>query len=349
MSLGSVGRLATRTRLGGLAAPRTVGLALVIVSACAFGSGALFAKPVYAAGLDWRTLLYWRFLIAALVSWGWLLARSGNRRSLGRLSRRRWVVLGALGVLYVGNSSTYFAALETVSASLAALIVYIYPVLVAVLALRFGQPLEGRRPWIALGLAVVGVVFAVGGIDAAHAPPAIGIALALASAVIYATWIVLSARLGGERHVPRDPAPPEAMEAIEETDPAPAAALMTTGALAVFAVIGVISGAPVTPDRVPTGAWVGLLGIGLVSTAVAMQTFYAGARRIGAARAALVSTIEPIYTIVLATILFGESLSPLQLLGGACVIGAVVLAETGERQLGRTMRVFTGRSQGDAS
>ena len=197
-----------RRGLGDLGGSQAVGLLLVVISACAFGSGALFAKPVYAAGLDWKALLYWRFLIAALVSWAWLLARASNRRSLRHLSRRRWAILGALGILYVGNSSTYFAALETVSASLAALIVYIYPVLVAVMALRVGRPLEGRRPWLALGLAIAGVALAVGGIDPSHAPPVTGIALALAAGVIYAMWIVLSARLGGERRTPRDPAPP---------------------------------------------------------------------------------------------------------------------------------------------
>ncbi|MFI5261441.1 MAG: DMT family transporter [Candidatus Limnocylindrales bacterium] len=337
------GSLATGPRLGGLAGPQAVGLLLIVVSACAFGSGALFAKPVYAAGLDWRALLYWRFLIAAVASWAWLLAEAGRRQSLRRLSRRQRVVAVALGVLYVGNSSTYFASLETISASLAALIVYIYPVLVAVMALRFGHPLVGRRPWIALVLAVVGVVLAVGGIDASHAPPLGGVALALASAVIYAVWIVLSARLGGERRTPRDPAPPEAMKAVEETDPAPAAALMMTGALTVYAVVGVLGGVPVTPDRVPSAAWFGLIGVGLVSTAVAVQAFYAGARRIGAARAALVSTIEPVYTIVLATLLFGESLTSIQLLGGACVIGAVLLAETGRHS--PPSRVVDGAAQ----
>ena len=66
---------------------RAVGIGLVIVSACAFGSGALFAKPVYAAGLDWMTLLAWRFGFAALASWLWLLARPADRRALRRLSQ----------------------------------------------------------------------------------------------------------------------------------------------------------------------------------------------------------------------------------------------------------------------
>lgn len=310
---------------------RALGILLVLISACGFGSGALFAKPVYAAGLDWLTLLYWRFLIAAVVSWAWLLLVPANRRALRGLSRRRVAVLLALGVLYVGNSATYFAGLETVSASLAALIVYIYPALVAVLALRFGRRLEGRRPWFALGLALLGVALAVGGIDPAQVPPISGLLLVIASPLIYAIWIILSARLAGERRTPRDPAPPEALEGVQETDPAPAAAIMMTATLGVYAVLAVAGGRPVLPSDVPPTAWFGLLGVGLVATALAVQAFYAGTKRIGAARAALVSTVEPIYTITLATLLLGESLTPLQLLGGAFVIGAVILAETAPR------------------
>ena len=122
---------------------RTVGVLLVIASACGYGSGALLAKPVYTAGVDWLTLLFWRFLIAAAVSWVWLAASSANRAALRRLPRRRVMVLIGLGIFFVANSGTYYAALETVPASLAALIVYLYPALVAVLTLRFGRGWRG--------------------------------------------------------------------------------------------------------------------------------------------------------------------------------------------------------------
>ena len=307
---------------------RAVGICIVVVSACGFGSGALFAKPVYGAGLDWLTLLAWRFFFGAVASWLWLLAIPENRRALRSISRRRLVVLVLLGVLYVGNSATYYAALETVEASLAALIVYVYPALVAVLALRWGRRLRGRRPWVALALAMGGVVLALGTIGAGHVPPISGLALALASPLIYAVWIILSARLAGERREPRETPPPEAIEPIERTDPAPAAAVMLTATFLVFLALAGLTGRPITPGRIPLAAWPGLLGVGLISTALAMQAFYAGTRRIGAAQAALVSTVEPIWTIGLATTLFGETLTPPQVLGGICVIVGVLVAQS---------------------
>jgi drug/metabolite transporter (DMT)-like permease len=318
---------------------RALGLLLVVLSACGFGSGALFAKPIYAAGVDWLTLLAWRFLLAAALSWGWLLLFSSSRMALRRISRRRVVVLSLLGVLYVGNSGTYFAGLETVSASLAALIVYVYPALVAVMTFRWGRRLQGRRAWLALALATTGVALAVGGIDPQAAPPLLGLALIVASPVIYAVWIIFAARLSGER--PEDegantatpPYDSETTTQPEQTDSAPAAAIMLSATAIAWWAAAIALDRPVWPAQIPGEAWLPLVGVGILATAVAVQAFYAGARRIGAAQAALVSTVEPIYTISLATVLLGETLGPIQVLGGALVIIGVVIAQSGE--LGR--------------
>ena len=314
---------------------RLVGVGLVLVSAASFGSGALFAKPVYATGVDWLTLLAWRFLIGATLSWIWL-AMSGERRAgLLRLSRRRVLVALGLGVLYLGNSGTYYAGLETVSASLAALIVFVYPALVAVLALRVGHRLVGRRPWVALAMALAGTALALGGIPAGAVPPLSGLLAVIASPIIYAVWIVLSARLSGET------SERVAGEADDGADTAAATALMMVATAAGFWVLAIATRRPVLPADVPAAAWPGIVGIGLISTFVAIQTFYAGTKLVGAAQASLISTFEPIWTITLAALLFGETLGPLQLVGGAFVIGGVLLAQTAPSTLGRgsTLRV----------
>ena len=260
-----------------------------------------------------------RFRGAARVGLG---ARpAGPAPGLRLLDWRAATVAVALGVLYTANSGTYYAGLEDVPVSLASLIVYIYPAIVAVIALRVGRRLEGRRPWFALALALVGVGLAVGGIPQGTLPPVGALALIVASPVIYSIWIVLSARLAGERReaVGRD--------AVEGADAAAATALMISGTAATYWLGAFVFGAPVAPDRIPQAAWPGLIGVGVVATFVAIQTFYAGARRIGAAQAALVSTIEPIWTIVLAALLFGETLGPTQLLGGAFIIVGVLIAQ----------------------
>jgi drug/metabolite transporter (DMT)-like permease len=233
----------------------------------------------------------------------------------------------ALGGLYVGNSATYFAGLETVDASLAALVVYVYPALVAVLSLRFGRRLEGGRAWAALGLALVGVVLAVGGIRTDRLPPLDGLALVVVSPIIYAAWIILAARLSGERRdVPGDEGAGSGRGAGAAASLA--TALMMTATAAVYWVTALGVGRPVLPAEVPPGVWPNLLGVGILATFIAIQAFYAGAQRIGAAQASLVSTFEPVWTIALAAVILGESLEPVQLLGGALILAGVILAQT---------------------
>ncbi len=314
---------------------RLVGVVLVLVSAASFGSGALFAKPVYGAGVGWLTLLAWRFLIGAGLSWAWLLQSADRRAGLRRLSRRRVVVALGLGIIYLGNAGTYYAALETVSASLAALIVYIYPAFVAVLSIRMGHALVGQRPWIALATVLAGVALALGGIPVGTMPPMLGLAEIVASPVIYSVWIVLSARLSGERREG------VGADAAEGASPAAATALMMTSTMVAFWALAILSGRPLMPAQVPLAAWPGIAAIGVVSTFLAIQTFYAGSRRIGAAQASLISTIEPVWTITLAALLFGERLGPIQLAGGALVIVGVLIAQASPPSLGRgvTLRV----------
>jgi drug/metabolite transporter (DMT)-like permease len=294
---------------------------LVIVSACSFGSGGLFAQPVYQSGVGWHVLSAWRFGFGALLAWLWVLAWPDTRRGLRLLDRRTVVAAVSLGVLYTVNSGTYYAGLEDVPVSLASLIVYIYPAIVAVIALRVGRRLEGRRPWFALALALIGVALAVGGIPEGSMPPIGALGLIVASPIIYSIWIVLSARLSGERRESFG------REAGDGADAGGVTALMISATAATYWLGAVVFGAPVTPDRIPAAAWPGLVGVGVLATFVAIQTFYAGARRIGAAQAALVSTIEPIWTIVLAAILFGQTLGPTQLLGGAFIIVGVLIAQ----------------------
>jgi drug/metabolite transporter (DMT)-like permease len=233
----------------------------------------------------------------------------------------------------VGNSGTYYAGLESVDASLAALIVYIYPALVAVLSLRVGQPLQGARAWIALALALAGVALTVGGIDASKAPPLGALLLVVASPVIYAVWIVLAARLSGERRTGRAGAADDPAGATAGAAASAATALMMTATTAVYWTTAVAAGAPLSPSSIPAEAWPPIVGIGAVATFLAIQGFYAGAQRIGAAQAALLSTIEPLWTIGLAAILLHETLSPIQLAGGALILVGVVVAQTGPASL----------------
>jgi drug/metabolite transporter (DMT)-like permease len=335
-------------------AEQLVGVALVLASAVLFGSGPFFANAAFDAGMVALAILAWRFLFAALLSWVLVLATPAGRASLRALTRRRAGALVLLGALYVGNSGTYVGALATVSVSLTSMIVYLYPAMVAVLATWFGRPLVGRRAWVALGISTAGVFLAIGGVPEGEMPPLGGLLLAIASPIIYACWIILSARLAGERPtasrnrsegptIPPSDVEGLATDASAPTGAAAATAMMTSATAAGFALLVLVTGGSLAPSDVPSGAWPALVAFGSCS-ALAVQAFYAGVRRIGGARASLLSTVEPVYTITLATLLFGETLTTVQLVGGALVIGGVILAETGTRRRDETRAGTTSTS-----
>ena len=304
---------------------RLTGISLVVVSAIAFGSGGLFARPVYAAGVDWMTLMTWRFTIAGALAWALLLVQPAARRALFALPRRTLLVTVGLGVWYVSNTATYSAGITTTPLSLSALIVYIYPPVVAVLALRLGRPLEGRRAWTALGIAVVGVVLAVGGINASTAPPVGGLLLVVVSPLFYAGWIILAARHSGERS-DRVGAGADGGAATSVIG-----AVMLSSTAAVYWVVALLIGHPVLPAQVPGEAWPGIVAVAVLAGFVPVQAFYAGAQRVGAAQASLISTVEPLWTIVAAGLIYGEQLAPVQLAGGVLILAGVILSQTGRR------------------
>ena len=321
-----------------------IGALLVATAALGYASGPLLAKGVYATGTDWLALLAWRFTLAGLLTWGWLVTARGGRAALRRLTARQAAVLIGLGMVFAGNATTYYAAVQLAPVSLVALLLYVYPAIVAVGAMRAGRPFEGRRAWVALGISVVGAALTIDGIETGADP--IGIALATASPVIYAGYILLAGRASGERPGARRASPSALLAGrasgerplgstgavrggVSEVPPLLATALMMLGTWLVVAALAVASGERVLPGQIPPAAWPGLIGIAVFATAVAIQAFYAGVSRLGAARAALVSTLEPVFTVSLAVLLLGERLAPLQVLGGALVVAAVLLAQTG--------------------
>jgi len=97
-----------------------IGIALTVVSAFAFGSGALFAKPVYAAGVGWHVLMSWRFLLGAAAAWAWIAARPSSRvAAVGPMRATGWT-MAAAGLLFVPLSLPEMRAVSWGSVSLPA-------------------------------------------------------------------------------------------------------------------------------------------------------------------------------------------------------------------------------------
>ena len=302
---------------------RVVGIALGAISGVAYGTGPLFAKSVYHAGLDWMALLVWRFFFATLISWAWLLVQPKARAELRRLDRRTTGRLLFTGATFIMTASVYYAAVQRIPTSLEALLMYAYPAVVAVLSMRLGYPFRGRLAWGSLGVVLAGAILTIGGIEAGV--DQLGIAIGALSPLAYAIYIILAAWMAGER--PGQTADMRSKGKGAEVSPPVAGAVMMTGTWLTMLAIAAAAREPLVPWQVPTEAWPGLIGIGLFAAAIAIQAFYASVARIGAAQASLMATVEPLVVIFLGVALLGETLGMIQILGAMLVLAGVLLAQ----------------------
>jgi len=287
------------------------GALLCLMSAACFATLGVFGKLAGDAGANISTLLLVRFGLAALAFW-LVLRATGGWAALRRLPRR--VVVTGLGLGAAGyslQSTLFFAAIDRLEVSLVSLLLYTYPAFVTVAALALGRAQPSLRITAALvvasaGLALVLLAAGTGAFDL------VGALFALTASVTYTTYILISDRI------------------IGAVDPFALSTLVLTGATASFAVAGVTTGS--LDLSLSADAWLWLVLIALVSTVVAVAAFFAGLRRVGPSEAAILSTFEPVVTVVLAFLVLGERLNAAQLAGAVLVLGAVIVLQLPARR-----------------
>ena len=159
---------------------------------------------------------------------------------------------------------------------------------------------------IAVFLATGGLTLAVAGAGAGALDP-LGVALGLGAAVVYSAYILVSDGIAGR------------------VRPRVLATLVCTGAAGSLIIGSALLG-ELRPGELTGAGWAWMACLAVVSTVTAISLFFAGLERVGPTSAAILSTVEPLVTIGLAFLVFGERLGTLQLLGGMLVLAAVVPA-----------------------
>jgi len=288
------------------------GMLFIVISAIAFGAIPIFARAAYRAGSDPISVLFFRFSIASIVMILWVIARKipfpRGKFLLGLM------LMGGMG--YVGQSFCYFTALTMASAGLVAILLYLYPAIVTILsALLFKERMTGLKI-LALILALVGTVLTIG---LSGGGQLLGIVLAMTAPFIYSAYILAGSKITKEAGV------------------LSSSTVVMISAGLVFGIFMTVKGLNV-PQTL--AGWGGVFAIALVSTVIAIITFFAGLERVGPTNASMLSTFEPVTTVVLATIFLGEEVSPMRIIGGILILFAVILLAKSEFRMTR-QRVFT--------
>jgi len=280
---------------------RLTGILLIALSAASFGTLAIFGRYAYANGMDIFTVLCLRFTISASIMTLILLLRK-EPFPRGRILLQL-IGMGALG--YVGQSFLYLTAINYASAGLVALLLYLYPFFVMILSVIIFREQVTQLKMIALILALIGTALTVdpkGG-------QLIGALMAITAATIYSVYIIVGTNV------------------MKHVSVVQSSTVIFASAGLVFGILMLVKG-PHFPMH--TTGWFPMLGIVLIATVIPVVAFLAGLEMIGPTNAAMLSTLEPVVTVLLAAWLFQERLNTIALLGGGLILLAVILLTRNE-------------------
>lgn len=282
-------------------------LIIVVLSAACFSTLAIFTNFAYAEGVRPLPMLAWRFAIVTALMAVYQLSRDRAKLVEGARDMKAYALMSVTG--YGAASICYFYALKFASASVVAVLLYTYPAMVAVLSrLMYREPLTRSRV-LAIVLTFSGCALVVGLFTSEVSVTLPGVLLGLGAALGYSIFNMLSHTLVGKR-------------------PRIVVMTYTFGLSAVaLGVVTLAAGESLSVASWTPRLWLLLALIVLIPTFAAVVLCLRGIRALGPSQAAIVSTMEPIFTIALAVVFLDERLSLVQVLGVALVIAGVLAAE----------------------
>jgi DME family drug/metabolite transporter len=295
-----------------VARDRLLGVLAVAAAASMWGTLGFFAKILYAQGVSFESLVAVRASVGWLAVIGFLLATQGAR-SL-RVARRDLAFLLPLGLVGIGFFYLlYFYTVRESTVGTAAILLYSAPAFVVILAWLFlKEPLNAAKVF-ALLLTVGGIFLVVGAYAPANLEVSPKILLTgLLSGLTYGLYAIFGRPLAG--HL--------------------SPAVILSYALAFGSALLIVSALPTldTLAGLPAGSYLLLLMLAVIHTTLAFALYTFGIRHLGAGRAAIVATIEPVVAGILGVTLLGEELTALKALGALLVLAGAALAQVGPRK-----------------
>ncbi len=277
-----------------------LGVALVLFSTICLSMEPVAAKIAYRGGATVMTTLTLRYILAAAIFW--LLILAGGYAF--RLTLRQLLAITALSA---GTQAlavmALFEAFRYIPAGMAILFLYFYPTVVTILAFFFLKEPFTRQKVLALFLTLGGCAVILG--QPVNTLDPRGVVLSLTAAFTYAIFLVGSTRLLAS------------IQTLVYNTWVTTLLAVTLGGLALLR--GQLDLSFNTEAMMAIGV------LGFVSTVLAMAALMRGVKEIGASRAAIISTFEPVATAVLGFLVLGESLTSWQVIGGAAVLAGVFL------------------------
>lgn len=278
-----------------------IGYPAGIITGVTYGLNPLFAVPLMQNGASIESILFFRYAIAVTLLGAFLLLR----RHSFRITWKQAGVLLVLGLLYTTSSLTLFEAYRYIASGLATTIVFLYPVLVAIIMV-FLRVVPSWPVWLSIALTFAGVVIMTQG-DSSQAVRPMGLLLSFTSALVYALFIVIINRS-------------KVISGVSNS-------LLTFYALSVGTLVFLgkiaMSDAGIMTGLTAHTAWLNLVGLAALPTIVSTATLAIATRNIGATKASVLGVFEPVTAILVGTFVFGEALTANIVIGILISMGAI--------------------------
>lgn len=278
-----------------------IGYPAGIITGVAYGLNPLFGMPLIHGGASIDSILFFRYIFAVALLGLFLLV---TKQSF-KVSAKQAGVLLTLGTLYTMSSIFLFESYNYIASGLATTLIFLYPVLVAIIMV-FLRVVPSWPVWLSIAATFGGVIIMTQGQAGASANH-IGVVLSLASALVYALFIVIINRSTVIRSI--------------SNSLLTFYALLTGGVIFLCKIFFADTG--ITTGIEGATAWSYLIGLALLPTIVSTATLAVATRNIGATKASVLGVFEPITAIMVGTLIFGEPLTANIIIGIVISIVAV--------------------------
>lgn len=291
---------------------RLLGYIAGILAGVSYGTNPLFGKALMESGVPIMVMLFFRYAFAAL----FLAALMLFKKESFRATRSNLGLLILLGLFFAGSSITLFCSYEYIPSGLATTLIYLYPVIVA-LMMVFLRIYPGWQTWTAIAATFVGIVLLSTPSGDVPIRP-LGVLLAVGSALCYSFYLVIINRSKRIRNV---------------SEHTLTFYSLVTGAI-LFATIRTVQGGSMLEGIDTLADWGNLIGLAIIPTMVSMLTIAISSRYIGPTKTAVLGVFEPLTAILIGTLLFGEALTAKMALGISICVAAVVfmIIKPGKKQ-----------------
>ncbi|HIT92330.1 MAG TPA: DMT family transporter [Candidatus Stercorousia faecigallinarum] len=290
---------------------RVKGILNGAIASASYGTNPLFALPLFAAGIGINSVLFYRYALAVVIYGLWL---KFVKKTALNISRKEFLPLLILGIFFSLSSLTLYDAFNYIEAGIACTILFIYPVLVAVIMALFFKEKITKTVISSILLTSVGIILLYKG-KTGLSLNLYGVGIVFLSALLYALYIVGVKNIKAVKHINR--------------------AKMSFYVMLFGLLVYIINLKFCTQLQILDKPYLWLLAIGLsvFPTIISLETITISIKLVGSTTTAILGALEPLTALFFGVLIFHEQLTVRICMGVALILLGVLLIVTRKKKV----------------